>query len=353
MHYTFGKALARSLMVMTLTVSLLIGAGSSYSVSAQSATLATRSLKLASSTPGANTRYEVSFSGQAQPALGSIKIEFCSNTTLFALTCNPPAGFSAAGAVLSSQSGEVGFSIHPSSTANMIVLSRPPAASGTALSAYNFDNIQSASAVGTQYARYSSYAADDGTGTILDYGGVAYALAPLLSLSTEVPPYIELCVGNTIASVSCSSVTGNYLNLGQLSATAPRAGTTQMVISTNASNGYIITMSGRTLTAGTNAINALTSPTTSQPGVNQFGVNLRDNSQPDSGSNPSGPGAGNPASDYNIPNRFLFRPGDTVASSSAAENYRKYTTTYLVNISSQQPAGIYTGTYTYTGFGNF
>ncbi|MEK7152539.1 MAG: hypothetical protein AAB834_01205, partial [Patescibacteria group bacterium] len=74
---------------------------------------------------------------------------------------------------------------------------------------------------------------------------------------------------------------------------------------------------------------------------------LRDNSNPDVGRNPSGSGTATPASSYNIPNRFIFRNGDVVATSPAATDTRKLTASYIVNVTPSQSPGVYTATLTY------
>lgn len=320
---------------------------------AQYATITERSLKLSNSQPSAVADYEVSFIAQAVPQLGSIRIEFCSNTALFEVTCNAPTGFDASAAVLATQTGDTGFSIHPSSTASTLILTRTPGPTTGLMSAYTFSNIVNASTADSQYARYSTYPTDDATGPMQDRGGIAYALNPAFGVSTEVPPHIEFCLAETIVSANCSIASGNYASMGDFSTVSARTGQTQMVIATNAANGYTIRINGNTIASGTNIIPALSSPTFSAPGNSQFGINLRANSDPSFGQDPTGPGSGLPAADYNIPNRFVFRPGDIIASKNTTEDYRKYTVTYLVNISRNQPPGIYAGTYTYVALGNF
>lgn len=335
---------------LALVVGIVLAAASS--VSAQ-ATITDRSLKLSNSVPATTSDYEVSFEAAASATLGSIKIEFCSNTALFELACVPPSGFDASAAVLSAQSGDVGFSIDPASTANVIILTRTASAGAGAPSSYTFSAIENATGAGSQYARYSTYPTTDASGPIQDRGSVAYALNPPFGLSTEVPPNIEFCLAQTIASNNCSSLAGSYVSLGDFSTNAARTGRMQMAVSTNAANGYAIYVNGNSLASGTNVLPGLNTPTLSLPGTSQFGINLRANSNPQSGEDPVGPGSGMPYGDYNIPDRFVFRSGDVVATKNNVEDYRKYTVTYLVNISSQQPVGVYAGTYTYVAIGNF
>jgi hypothetical protein len=126
-----------------------------------------------------------------------------------------------------------------------------------------------------------------------------------------------------------------------------------MLLATNAANGYIIQVYGSTMTSGNNIINALASNAGSHPGSSQFGINLRANSVPPVGGDPTGPGIGQPAAGYNIPNSFRFVPDDIVASSVAPDDWRKYTASYLVNVPSDQPPGVYASTVTYVAAGSF
>ncbi len=336
-----------------VAAAFIFAMGSSYSSVHAQATINDRSLLLSNNLPGQVSNYEASMTSPAVPLLGSIKIEFCSNTSLFELSCTAPTGFSLASAALTAQSGEAGFSIHPASTDNVMILSRTPAASLGTPSNYVLTGVQNANSAGSQFARYSTYASDDGSGPILDNGGIAYVLNEAFGVTTEVPPHLLFCLGNSIPTVDCSGATGNYVSLGDFSPNAASSGQIQMVVATNAANGYTIRINGNTLTSGTNALPALTTPTFSAPGSSQFGINLRANTNPASGQEPSGPGSGLPAGDYGIANKFTFRPGDIVADKNTVEDYRKYTVTYMVNISRTQEPGIYSGTYSYVALGNF
>jgi hypothetical protein len=101
------------------------------------------------------------------------------------------------------------------------------------------------------------------------------------------------------------------------------------------------------MTSGNNIIQNLTLPTASFPGTPQFGMNLRANLLPAIGQDPVGLGTGVPAPDYNIPNRFIYNSGDMIASSPLTTNYNRMTVSYLVNITADQPPGVYATTITY------
>jgi hypothetical protein len=358
MRYARTKtALARRLHAIGMASLLLVGGAGLFLsgglIFAQGATINDRGILLSDSRPGVPATYRIFFTAPGVPQLGSVKIEFCENSPLFDESCTAPVGFNLTSAVLAAQSGETGFSIHPDSSASVLILSRTPAASTGLPTVYELTGVTNATAGGSQYARFTTHQEDDASGAPLDRGGIAYSLNEDFQVTTEVPPNIEFCVGTSIPVANCAAATGNYLQLGEFSPQAPTFGRTQMAAATNAANGYSISVTGRTMVSGTNAIPALTTPTPSAPGTSQFGINLAVNSAPASGIAPFGPGAGNASSPYNIPNRFLFRPGDILASHNTPDDYRVYTINYLINISEGQPAGVYAGTFTYVALGNF
>ncbi len=115
------------------------------------------------------------------------------------------------------------------------------------------------------------------------------------------------------------------------------------MVGTNAPFGYVVSTTGNTLTSGNNVIAGMSTQGPSQAGQSQFGINLRDNNSPDVGADPSG-GSGNPTANYNVVNRFKFGNNDVIASHSFVSDNEKYTVSYIVNIDSAQPIGIYNTT---------
>lgn len=354
MRRVFGNIVSVKLIRIFTTALLLIGVGSSLFMQVVSAQQAlSRSIVLGDSNPGSTTTYKAGFIITTPGALGSILVEFCDNTPLFGVACNAPAGFDISSATLVSESGETGFNIDAATTANSLLLSRSPAVTVGGPVEYVLGNVTNASASGTQYARISTYATSDASGPRSDEGGLAYSLNDPLFVNAEVPPHLTMCVAVFITGVDCNTIDGDYVNMGDFAVTRASTGQTQIVLSTNADNGYAITVAGNTMTSGSNILPALASPTVSIPGNSQFGINLRANSSPAAGQEPGGPGFGSPTSDYNQPNRFTYRNGDIIAGHDSVEDRRKYTVTYLVNISRNQSPGIYSSTFTYIGTGSF
>ncbi|HSD56003.1 MAG TPA: hypothetical protein VLA92_02520, partial [Candidatus Saccharimonadales bacterium] len=58
-------------------------------------------------------------------------------------------------------------------------------------------------------------------------------------------------------------------------------------------------------------------------------------------------GIANPVARYSIPNRYAFANGDTIATSPDVTDTRKFTVSYIANVTPSQPPGIYTATLTY------
>lgn len=285
--------------------------------------------------------------------VGSLVFEFCSNSPILEEPCTVPAGFDISGATLAGQTGDTGFSIHGNTTANRLVLTRLPALPSGTPSTYTLENVTNPSATGTYFVRLQSLGSDDGTGAEIEYGGIAIAINDDIDVSGEVPPYLYFCVGVTITSFDCTSANSYFIDFGFLSTSEARFGSSQFVAGTNAVSGYSVTINGTTLTSGSNTIPGLLLPASSTPGTSQFGLNLRANTAPPIGANPVGSGAAVPDPKYNTPNQFAFADADIVASVPNSDYTRKFTISYITNISGAQAGGVYATTISYICLANF
>lgn len=308
--------------------------------------LSSRSVTIGSSVPDAVNRHTFDFTLANVSAVGSIEFEYCSNSPFVGTACTAPAGFSASSATLSSQTGEVGFIIDPTSTANRIVISRPPLGVSAIPVQYAFDNIVNQSAPNsTVYVRVATFATTNGTGSRTDEGAVAYATSSGISVAGYVPPYLTFCVGVTV-SLNCSSSTGVFLNFGELRTNQSRFLTSQFSVATNDPGGYTTFVAGPTMTSGNNTIPALDPPTSSQAGNSQFGLNLRANTNPSVGAEPTGVGSGAISGGYNTINQFFFK-NQVIAASPISSDFNAFTVSYIVNVNGSQQPGIYSTTLTY------
>lgn len=339
----------------TLVLFFAIAAPVLTTSTAQAEQLRLRSVKISDGTASATgVIYDFSFTTYTAGPIGSVAFEVCDNYQFEpGDPCTPPGGLDAAAATLSGQTGVTDFTKHGSSTTNRLVIARPVATMVAPQPlTYEFSDIVNPDSIGTTYVRISTYPSLDGTGMETDYGTVVFATTTDIQITTEVPPYLQFCVGITIDGFNCGTATGGFVSFGELSRVQARAATSQMLASTNAPYGYSITLAGSTMTAGNNVIPAMNGGP-SIPGVSQFGLNARANSNPSVGLEPDGPGLTMPTAAYNAPNNFRFQSGEIIASSGTTDDFRKLTVSYIVNRDGQQQPGRYVATISYICLANF
>jgi len=310
--------------------------------------LPNRSITISTATPSAIASHTFQMTIASTAAIGSIAFEYCSNSPLISDGCVPPTGLSLSGATLTQQSGNTGFVIDAiDSTASRLVISRPLASAAAVPSSYTFNNVVNPSLSNeTTYVRITTYSSTEGVGSYIDNGSVAFSTATNFAIGAYVPPFLNLCVGVTVA-VDCSQATGYGLDLGILAPQTTRTVTSQYAAATNDVTGFSTYILGTTMTSGNNIIPAMASPESSLVGVSEFGINLRANSNPPVGQDPSGDGTSVPTSDYNSPNLYSFIPGSEIASSPVSSDYNRMTVSYVVNVGNTQPPGVYSTTVTY------
>lgn len=313
-----------------------------------------RSISIGTSEASANTYHIFTYSLLGGTSIGSIKFEYCLNSPIFSDVCTAPLGLDVSTASLASESGELGFSIDNILTnSNTLIMKRPSSSVSVAgQSSYRFDNIINPSANQSYYVRISTYSSNDATGLYSDRGAVVFSINESLGFAAYVPPYLLFCAAQTLGD-NCTSIGSPNLNMGTLSTSSPSLTTSQIAGASNSVNGYNVFAIGYTLTAGNNTISALTSPSSSNPGSSQFGINLRGNTSPSFGNDPIGIGTLQPFGDYAIQNKFKFISNDVVAKSTLSTDYNILTVSYLANVDDNQPAGIYTTTITFLAIATF
>jgi hypothetical protein len=220
---------------------------------------------------------------------------------------------------------------------------------------YTFDNIVNPTYSVHSYAiRLADYASADATGQFVNLGSVVTQINDSITLETQVPPLMLLCLAHQVAMNCSTTDNGHYKDFGEISSTDTLTETSQMAVGTNASAGFVITVNGPTLQAGTHVIDAPNIPTNSIPGNNQFGINVVDNSVPDIGADPDGPSNNAIAShNYDQPNLFMYKDGDVIAEAPNVSLQRRFTVSYIVNASPRLRAGVYTTTLTFIATGRF
>jgi hypothetical protein len=153
------------------------------------------------------------------------------------------------------------------------------------------------------------------------------------------------------------SISDNSISFGTLTAVAARyaSGTASgdtteveahnVIVGTNAANGYTMTVGGSTLTSGANTISAIgSSNTASAIGTEQFGLRMT-----------ASGGSGTVSAPYAAAG-FAFDSGafpDTIASATGASANTTYSARYIANITANTEAGSYTGSVTYVATANF
>jgi len=347
------RARAHVIFVAIVMVALLVGAGPFFASQALGAQITSRSLKPSDGRPGAhNVVYETSFSIPTTGTVGSIEILFCSNSALIEDVCAPPYGLDALNANLTTQSGPGGFVLSPTSGVNNLLLTRTPTNLNAGPASFTFDQIVNPTDAGSYYVKVFTYASADATGPSTDFGAMAFPIMEGYDVSAEVPPYLTFCTGVGITGFDCSTAQGDQIGLGELNSVTSNVAQSQALAATNAGSGYNIYVHGTTMTSGNNIIPAMLNAT-SQVGSSQFGINLRSNSNPDIGQDPTGGGTATPMPNYNLANRFRLVSGEAIASASGVQDYKKFTMSYLVNVSKDQPPGVYSTTLTYVCVANF
>ena len=140
------------------------------------------------------------------------------------------------------------------------------------------------------------------------------------------------------------------------SATVGATATNSFTVTNYTSWGYVVQIFGSAPTYGSHTITPLSTTSSPQTGVEQFGINLVANTQPKSfGLNPDNGqfGFGTIDANYSTTNKFRYVSGETIASAPKSSGITTYTVSYLVNVSSVTPGGQYnsnqtvivTGTY--------
>lgn len=209
-----------------------------------------------------------------------------------------------------------------------------------------------------QQAVSPSYSVDEvffGTGGELDSSSNGYRAkmsAGETSVGNTVSPTYQTQAGfNTNREEYIEFViTNSGSDLGVLTAGVPATTTSAFTVKSYLAHGYVVhTVSDPPSNSGSSphTMNALTTPTASNPNNEQFGINLVDNASPaDVGFNPvqipdSTFSFGAAATGYNTADVYKYVKGDIVAQSTKSSGQTNYTVTYMYNISTNTPAGEY------------
>jgi len=365
MRQTWGKN-AAIVLAFALAISPL------FVATANAALLSPRKLTLIAgasdggSKPSGVVNHEFSFNLATSGNVGSIQYQYCTTTEG---TCTKPTGLSTTSATLASETGSAisGFTINNSTDGSPYLTRTAAAATSGQLALLRLGNVTNPSTVGTFFVRISVYTGANLGGTVLDSGVVAASTAQQIVLTGTMPESLIFCTGGTV-NANCSSTTSGNISFNQLfSPTDTATATSQMAASTNAAQGYVITVNGPTLTSGSATIPGWSSPTSAGAtrGISNWGMNLRANTTTTStvavGADITAASdgtdlKGQALTGYSTVDQFKFVSGDAVANSAydgasnttlGPTNSQVYTASYAVNVAGNQLAGTYVSTLTY------
>ena len=200
---------------------------------------------------------------------------------------------------------------------------------------YSIDEVQ----FGTGSAQEmcgDEYCGDAATGSLVVGEGKSNGFSAQFGSLTTSDPMLELIVTN------------NDLDMGLLDTSTTATGTDTIQVRNYMSSGYIMQMTGPPPKMGSHTFEGMAIAAESEPGIEQFGVNLVNNSSPNIGTDPvqvpSGDFSFGVASiDYNVGDYFKFIDGDVIAESLTSSGRTDYTLSMIMNISELTPGGKYTG----------
>ena len=314
-----------------------------------------RSLFMNSVTPGATTSYKLSLDYMTLEPVGSLDLQFCMSPIPYD-PCVKPQGLDITHATLGEQTGEVGFSLQVLSDTHIILSRSSEMIVGIgSKSTYTLENVVNPVDLPQSFSiRLKSHASQNATGPLIDFGSVRGDVGDGITIMTQVPPMLIFCAAEVVDE-NCFSTNENYFSdMGTLSKDGTLTAQSQFAVGTNASAGFVVTANGEPLTAGTNVIDGVATPTQSRIGRNQFGINLVANNELNVGHDPEGTWTNAlPTADYGQPNMYKYVSGDTIASSPNVSLIKKFTVSYIVNVSPSLRAGVYTTTINYIASGRF
>lgn len=139
------------------------------------------------------------------------------------------------------------------------------------------------------------------------------------------------------------------LNFGTFSSTTTATGTSSFSVLNYTANGYNVYTNGPPPSSISHTLTGMTPATSSQVGVEQYGINLKANTSPISqGADPLQIPSGSfsfgvASTGYNTANNYKYVNGESVAESTQSSGETDYTISYIINVSTATPAGQYAG----------
>jgi hypothetical protein len=213
--------------------------------------------------------------------------------------------------------------------------------------------------VGIVAAQYTStsYQAEEtffGTGGELDNQSANYKAKTAvgeLGVGNVSSPNFQAQAGfNTSDRILLElNVNGGLFDFGTLDTTKAVARTTTFTVRDYLSSGYTVHLNGTPPKYANYTLNSMSSGASSNPGTEQFGINLAANNLPDVGPFGAVPsqvpdstfGFGYAVAPYNTSNLFKYVEGDTIARSDKSTGITLYTLSMMANISRTTVGGTF------------
>ncbi len=146
-------------------------------------------------------------------------------------------------------------------------------------------------------------------------------------------------------------VTGGTQDMGVLDVAHTGAVSVGISVRSYLSSGYTLQITGSPPSQGVHSLTPIwPTPSTSQQGAEQFGINLVANTTPAIGSDPvqvpsSAGSFGTVTTNYSTPDLFAYQDGDVVAQSLSSSGETDYTMSIIINVSNTTLGGRYSGTF--------
>ncbi len=184
------------------------------------------------------------------------------------------------------------------------------------------------------------------SGTFTDTGTISVNILTddQVSVSATVAQSITFSISDSTIGFGTLTSADDFFASGNLLGSATEAEAHNLIVGTNASNGYTMSLNGATLTSGAHTIATSSTNAASSVGTEQFGLRMT-----------ASGGSGTVSVPY-AASGFAFDSlafPDQVASASVSSANTTYSARYIGNITAQTEAGDYTATLTYVATANF
>lgn len=217
---------------------------------------------------------------------------------------------------------------------------------------------QAESSQSNNYELYESYI---GTSDLNDSSSTSYqgsSATGYFAVGNSASSGYQIDQGTKTTEFPTLSVIINSgsVGFGNFSSTTPTVTTASFSVLNYTSYGYVVNIVGDPPKNGDYSIAAMATTGPSQIGTDQFGINMVANTSPSNfGANPNNGsfGFGSAATNYASTNQFRYVDGETIAQATKSSGKTDYTISYLINVNSLAPGGIYTCKQTLVATGTY